>query len=469
MLSFFRVNASYQYFSLAIWLIVIGLASFFQQIPILKPELQWMLVGEKMNDGFMIYRDIWDSISPLSAYVYWGIDAVFGRSHIALQVVAALVVLFQGAYFNYVCHQKQLFAERNYVPGALYLLFMNMSFDCTTLSPMLIGSTFLLFAFGTLIRQISREGATDDVFEIGFYLSLAAISYLPLSVFVAWLLVCLLLYTGAGFRHVALAFFGFLLPIVLVLLLFFFRNCLDDFYQNLFSAVVRTNQYDLDNIEAVLLALLVPLGIGILGLFKTVGLARFNNYQNRCQQMMLWWLIVGIFTVFFLPFLAPMQYVWAVAPLAFFGTNFFLVWRKHKWQAEAIFVVMFCWIIGWKFYSATALTDGWQAPKLESLRIIPTKLPAQIVNKRILVIGSNQGEYLTNTPATPYLNWDIARRDLGAIDSYESVINIYDNFTADPPDYIIDKEGVMKTILARLPELNKQYQLTNQKGIYVRK
>jgi hypothetical protein len=453
---------------LAIWLVLICLPTFFQQIPILKPELQWLLVGEKMNDGFMIYRDIWDTISPLSAYIYWVIDVIFGRSQVALQAIAALVMLLQGLYFNYVCHERQLFAERNYVPGALYLLFINMSFDCATLSPMLIGSTFLLFAFGTLVRQITREGATDDVFEIGFYLSLAAVSYLPLSIFVIWLMVCLLFYTGAGFRHIALAIFGFLLPIALVLLVFFFWNSLDNLYQNLFSVIIHTNQYNFDNIQAVLLALLVPLGIGVLGLLKTVGLARFNNYQNRCQQMMLWWLVVGVFTVFFLPFLAPMQYVWAVAPMAFFGTNFFLVWRKRKWQAEVIFVVAFCWIICWKFYSTTNLSGGWEAAKLENLRIIPTKLPAQIENKRILVIGSNEGEYLNNTPATPYLNWDIARRDLGAIDSYESVINIYDNFIADPPDYVIDKEGVMKTILARLPELNKQYKPTAIKGIYVR-
>ena len=149
MLSFFRVNAPYQILSFIVVLMILQVPLYISSPDLLIPELQWMLVGEKMSQGFMLYRDVWDNLSPLSAAVYWGMDELFGRSPLAHRTVANLLILFQAIYFNYISSERQLFTERNYVPGVLYILFLNVSFDCSTLSPALMGTTFILLAFGT--------------------------------------------------------------------------------------------------------------------------------------------------------------------------------------------------------------------------------------------------------------------------------------------------------------------------------
>ena len=83
-----------------------------------------------------------------------------------------------------------------------------------------------------------------------------------------------------------------------------------------------------------------------------------------------------------------------------------------------------------------------------------------------MVIGKDEGEYKDNFPATAYLNWELARYDFDNLDSYESVISIFDNFQADPPTYVIDKEKLLPVLFKRLPELGKRYQPTQWKGIY---
>jgi hypothetical protein len=467
MLSFFRVNAPYQILSLIIILVLLQFPFYIHTPDLLVPELQWMLVGEKMGQGFMLYRDVWDNLSPLSAAVYWGMDEVFGRSPIAHRTVANIVIVLQAIYFNYISNQRQLFTERNYVPGILYILFINISFDCSTLSPVLMATTFILFAYGTLIRQMQREGVTDEVFELGFYLSVATLFYLPMGLFYLWAFASMLLYTGANFRQQALAFFGYIFPIALTVMFFFFRDSLNDFSQNLLASAFRTRQYNLKDFLGVIGTMGGIFLVGGLGFAQTFGYPRFINYQSRCQQIMIIWVIAAFISIGLMPFIAPMQFIIFIPPLAFFSVNFFMLMQR-RWLAEILFMVVFAAILFFR-YQASFLNNSFalnQSSRLENLKIKNALLPPQINKQKILVIGADEGEYKDNFPTTAYLNWELARYDFENLDSYESVISIFDNFKADPPTYVVDKVNIMPRIFKRLPELNKRYKSTQWKGIY---
>jgi len=470
MLSFFRVNAPYQILSLIIVLMILQVPLYISTPNLLIPELQWMLVGEKMSQGFMLYRDVWDNLSPLSAAVYWGMDELFGRSPLAHRTVANLLILFQAIYFNYISSERQLFSERNYVPGILYILFLNVSFDCSTLSPALMGMTFILLAFGTLIRQMQREGVTDEVFEMGFYLSVATLFYLPMGLFSLWAFASMLLYTGATFRQHTLTFFGYVFPIALVLLFFFFRDALDDLSQNLLTSAFRTRRYSFNDFVGVLGVLGGVFVIAGFGFFQTLSYPRFINYQSRIHQIMMLWTITAVISIGLMPFIAPMQFCIFIPSLVMFSVNFFML-MKRRWMAEILFLLVFV-VITFFRYQSTFLDNAFsinESTRLENLKIRPSLLPAAISQQKVLVIGEDEGEYKDNFPATAYLNWELARYDFDNLDSYESVISIFDNFRADPPTYVIDKEKLMPTLFKRLPELGELYQPTQWKDIYQRK
>jgi len=239
-------------------------------LPLLIPELNWMLVGEQMNQGYLLYRDIWDSVSPLSALIYWCIDATFGRSQGAYHVAATFVAIFQVGYFNYVMNTRDVYPDRNFWPGLIYALFLHLSFDCLTLSPVLLSTSFLLLAFGTLIKQMDRQGATDEVFEVGLYVGLAALFYLPSTVFVFWAALSLLFFTGATFRQHSLLLFGFAFPVAATVLFYYLTDSLDDFNRNLLSSVFRVRQYDLSDFQTLLASLFLPLTIGAMGFLQPV-------------------------------------------------------------------------------------------------------------------------------------------------------------------------------------------------------
>ena len=468
MLSFFRSFAPYQYGSLLAVLLLIRLPLLVTPLPLLIPELNWMLVGEQMRQGYTLYRDIWDSVSPLSAGVYWIIDLAVGRSQGAYWVVAALVSVFQIVYFNYVMNARDVFSERSFWPGLFYALFLNLSFDCATLSPVLMSLTFLLLAFGSLIRQLGRQGATDEVFEVGVYVGLAALFYLPSGLFILWVSLSLLFFTGATFRQHSLTVFGFAFPILLVVFYYYFTDSLDDFNRNLLTSVFRVRQYDLSDFGTLAASLVVPLTVGVLGflsLFNTV--SRYVNFQQRCQQIMLMWVVTAVLTIPLMPFLAPMLFLTFVPPVAFFAVLYFSNFRR-AWLRELAFLGVVVLVVAVFYQGVMRLLPGVDVGRLSSLQVKKSSLPDRIRNRKVLIIGEDLSGYRYNKTATPYLNWDLAKYDLRNLDNYEAVINIYDHFRRDPPDFVIDRQQVIPKLFQRVPALAVQYRPTETAGVYER-
>ncbi len=469
MLRFFQSYFPYQYISLLGLLLLIRLPLLLHPLPLLIPELNWMLVGEQMSQGNLLYRDIWDSLSPLSALVYWGIDSVFGRSPLMLYGAATLVSIFQIVYFNYLTNNRDVYPDRSFWPGLIYMLFMHLSFDCLTLSPVLMSTSFLLLAFGTLIKQMDRRGATDEVFEVGFYIGIAALFYLPSALFILWAIMSLLFYTGATFRQYSLSLFGFLFPFAATVLFYYLWDSLDDFNRNLLSSVFRVRQYSLSDFQSLAASLFIPLGLGVLGflsLFNRPG--RYVNFQQRVQQIMAIWFLIAVLTIALMPFLAPMVFLTFVPPMAYFAYYYFENIRK-AWLAEITFLIAFSLMLLLFYQGALGLIPGAGLGRLSSLQVRESPLPNDIKNRRVLIIGEDLSAYRQNQLATPYLNWDLAKYDLKNLDNYESVINVFDHFRQDPPDYIIDRENVVEKLFQRAPALALRYEKTATPGVYKRK
>ena len=464
MLSFFKVNAVYQIFSLLILLILIRIPVYLVGLPQLIPELQWMLVGEQINKGFMLYADIWDNTAPLSALVYAGLDGLFGRSQTVYQMAALTVASFQVIYFNVMINNRDILTKRNYVPGLIYLLFLNFSIDCCTLSPVLMATTFVLMAFGTMVRQISRLQSTDEVFEIGFFIGIASLFYPPACIFILWAIASMVFFSGATLRQHSLSLFGFLFPLFLTALFFYLDGTYSAFYRNFISSVFQIRQYNLNDFKSLLVTLLIPFGLGILGFLRLVNTFGFNNFQVRCQQVMILWAIAGVISIGLMPFLAPMQFIIFVPALAFFTINFFNSFKK-QWLAELIFLGVFGTIL-LIHYQAVYVTDSKGFVQLKNLKLGVSQ-DIEIKNKRVLVLGDGIEEYKNNYVATPYLNWNLAKYELENLDNYDNVISILRNFEKDSPDIIIDKVNLAPKLFKRIPALERRYKLV-QKGVYKR-
>jgi hypothetical protein len=467
MLTFFRYNTIFHIASLLLIFFLIRIPFVTGQMPILLPELEWMLVGEKMQSGAKLYSEIWTNVSPFSAWIYSVINFSFGRTPIAYQVVALLLSALQALYFTYVLNTRQAFLEKNYVPGLVYILLLNISFDCSKLSPALMATTFLLLAFNKLIKQMERrEGVSDEVFEVGLYIGIASLFHQPTLIFIVWSIFAMIFFTNANLRQHFLSLLGFTLPLFGTGLYFFFNDSLREFEYNWFDSIFRARLYSLEEFKSMLLVVSIPVAFAVFGFLSLIRSSRFNSYQTRMQQIMLLWAVAGVIGLFLSPNVAPMQFIIFIPCLSFFISGFFIQ-ARGSFFPDLIFILFFFGVLFIQYQGVTPFF-GKGYEQLTDLRIKPKAMPVSFNNQKILIIGERIDEYKYTQSATCYLNWDLSKIDLQNPDNYESIINIFDNFRKDPPSIIYDKEKVIPKIFQRVPELAKDYKETKFEGVYER-
>lgn len=91
--------------------LILFLTSFFLRLPFFfrdyidRDESTFILMGQSMVDGYLPYMELWDVKPPLIFLFFAGIIAVFGKSFIAIRLVAVLVVAIT-SFFSFKITEK---------------------------------------------------------------------------------------------------------------------------------------------------------------------------------------------------------------------------------------------------------------------------------------------------------------------------------------------------------------------------
>ena len=139
-------------------------------LPITSPQLIWMVLGERLGQGFFLYQDIIADTGPLSAGFFTLVDFLFGRSKLAYELIGRIIILFQIIYWNTTLIKYRVFDENTYLPAIIMAALFHFSFDMLSLNPAMLGSTFLILALGQLFSQTvlqkelySMEGGAANI------------------------------------------------------------------------------------------------------------------------------------------------------------------------------------------------------------------------------------------------------------------------------------------------------------------
>src|SRR5690606_27153459 len=146
------------------------------------------------------------------------------------------------------------------------------------------------------------------------------------------------------------------------------------------------------------------IGLGIAGFLKLFGCNRFTYYQTRIQQVMAFWFILSSFTIPFMGDFEPMDFFVFLPSVGYFVSWCFLSFRKVG-RAESVFLAYILFSVFVLYADVFRLIPGLDLGNMERRIAKAALLPAEINGKKILVLGQDEGEYLNNFAATPYLNW----------------------------------------------------------------
>lgn len=454
MLRYFRINDPYRLVALVVLLLIIYLPLFLDPPDVTLPEFKSMLIGEKIHEGSTMYVEIADNTAPLAAWFHGFIDILFGRSLLARHIIAFVIIILQSAFLGIIFITKKVFNENTFIPSLIFSLLYFFSFDTLSLTDELLGSGFLLLALSNLFKEIEFRMPRDETtFNLGMYLSLASLFYLPYIIFMFGVLNILFLFARTDLRKFLLLIFGFLLPHFFVLSLTYLNGSVGKIWQYYYLSNLSFDKEFLVSVKGILLLGAIAIFYIIISIVMLNRLARFSKYQSQLLQTIFLW--IGFCFIYFLfcRDLRPQTMIVLIPAVTFLFTHFLLLIRRKKFSEMNTWIIM----VGVVSVSYLARYDKIAAIDYSALTLRPNAQDANQKPKRILVLGDEIEYYFNHQIATPYSNWSIAKELFEHPEYYESVTEVYCAFKKDPPDRIIDKNDLMRPFFLRIPELKKKY------------
>ena len=432
-------------------------------VPLLQPELGWMLLGENLAAGDSLYEGVWDNIGPLSAAVYWLMDFLFGRSQLAYYLLSSVLIVVQGFIFNYMLLRFKAYNENTYVPSLVYMILANAFYDFFTVTPVLLCLTFLIPALRNLFRIIIGTGSDESILFLGFNTGIAALFYLPSITILIAFLFSLIIFTGTKPRQYLLLILGLLLPLVAVTLYYVWKDQLDSFYwQYYVSSLELLSENNYLNFFSLLLVGILPAVFLVIGIYRYNNAYAFNNYQVRLQQAMFYFLLTGVAAIFLSPEKSAYHFMLVIPTLAFYISHYFLLIR-NRLKAELYFLGFFILIPGLNYaLLAGSIPYIEEYTNFENMEIRERPEEELTEGKRILSLGNDFSLYKNAKLATPYLDWRLASEELTQLHYYENLLSTFKNLSADPPQVIVDDTGIVPGIFHRMPIIESRYQRSVQ-------
>lgn len=463
MLRFFKSSLPAQLLVLLVLVLALRLPLLWLGLPLTAAELRLLLLGEGVAGGAWPYRDLYDSTAPLATAGAGLLELAWNRPVLLYRATALGILLVQALRFNTVLNRADVHPERGYLAALTYLVVGSLTADLDTLSPLLVGHTFIIFSLSALIPT-SREGYDNRrLFRAGFLVGLAALCYLPLAFFVLLGLFAVLIFAANSFRSALLLVCGFLSPYALVATVFLYVGALPNFEDIHLERGLRISVAAADGLPPTVAW---PLLAGasallILALLRTAGTALGLVFQAKFRQLQLVWLLVAVAVLVVGRGLAPGSLLLLLPPLSYFGL---FLWQRLPgragWLTELLFVAMLGLVVVVRYRD---LVPG--LPRLLHLppesAFVPRPNPAYrrlAAGRSVLVLGPDRRAYLEHPAARPYLDWPLAQADFGHLNEYAAVVRVARSLGPQPPAYLLDQNKLLPRLRYLLPQLFGRYE-----------
>jgi hypothetical protein len=464
-LRFFKSSLPAQLLLLLLLVLALRLPLLWLGLPVSAAELRLLLLGEGVAGGVWPYRDLYDGTAPLAAAAAGVLELAWNRPVLLYRTTALGLLLVQALRFNAVLNRADVHPERGYLAGLTYLVVASLTADLDTLSPLLLGHTFIIFALSALLPT-SREGYDNRrLFRAGFLVGLAALCYLPLALFVALGLFAVLIFAANSFRSGLLLVCGFLSPYALVATVFLYVGALPNFagmhLERGFSLPVAAA----DGLPpAVAWPLLAGAAVLVaLGLLRAGSTALGLVFQSKFRQLMLVWLLVAVAVLVVGRGLAPGSLLLLLPPLTYFGLY---LWQqlpgRAGWLPELLFVVMLGLVVVLRYRDLVpGLPRLLHLPPESAFAPQPNAAYRRLVagpGRSLLVLGPDRRAYLAHPAARPYLDWPLAEADFGHLTEYAAVVRIGRTLGPHPPTYVLDQNHLLPRLRHLLPQVFGRYE-----------
>ncbi len=417
--------------------------------------LRWMMIGEKVADGHLVYKHVWMSEGPLFAWLSAFVFGLFQRSYISFSIFGLILILLQALNFTGILNQTKILKNRSYLPALIYILFFFTHYQLIGFTPELLGMTFILIAFRIIVLQQKSDRAAANQLNIGLLLGIAILCSSIYVYFIPLFLISIISLSSISARSFFLWLGGLLLPLFLVMTFMYLNEGLSYFNRFfLFRIFHFTNTENINIIKLLGLTgcILIPILAGILRSFSDSSAA---NFIEKLKRLFLLWFITSLLVMAIHVGKLDIRLISLLCvPFSYYCSIFISGWKKQA-LAELVFVLIFAGLIGAGIYLNTGIYNS----KPQEPAVINER------GKHVYYFEGSLALYENQKLGTVFVDRALTEKYL-RYETPEELISVYQAFNVDQPLFVIDdKEEHFKTILQRIPLLREDY-LHLGNGVY---
>lgn len=411
----------------------------------------WMLLGERLGQGYYLYQDIIDDNGPLSAGFFTFMDMLFGRSLFAYEVVGRILLSFQILYWNSMLIKFKAFDVNTYLPAIIMASLFHFSFDLLSLSPALLGSTFLILALGQLFSQtVLQQDTSESTLLIGIYAGLATGFHPNYILFLPYMIFTGIAISSFSFRQLMLSLVGFALPLLLISLFYFWNDGLEEAIQ-IWPLTFLSQKYEYQSLLNWLIPGIFPLLLAVAGYFMATVLRGSTINQQKQRQLVIIWLLFSAAEFFIIKKQAAFQLVILIPGLTYLITQFFLNIKKEIVAKIAFYLLVIGLpAVGFLFWQKTIPDSEYFVAESDVE-----------YSGNILVLGDNLSPYLNAKLGGPFLNYRLSQLYLDQDRDLREKARLFQMLQKQKPSMVLDPNGDFEKLLRQFPALEEQYTETS--------
>lgn len=459
MLSFFKLNDPFRLIGIGIYVLILSVVYLVvQPFAITSPQLSWILLGERLSDGYFLYQNIIDDNGPLSAGFFSFVDVIFGRNFIAYEIIGRVLILLQILYWNAQLIKFRAFDVNTYLPAIIMAALFHFSFDMLSLSPALLGSCFLILALGQLFSQtVLQKDSSESTLLIGIYAGLATGFHPNFVLFLPYMIFTGIAISGFTFRQLLLSLVGYFLPLLLISLFYFWNNGLEEAIE-IWPMIFVSEKYKFQSLTGWLILGSIPLLLSLAGYLMGSVLRGTTINQQKQKQLILLWLIFSFLEFFIMKKQAAFQLVILIPGLSYLITHFFLNVKREVIAQIAFYALVVGLPVAAWFY--------WQSDRPEHDYFVHETSEKYPPN--IMVMGDDLSPYLHSSLGGPFLNYSLSKLYLANDRDLGEKARLFQLLETQKATMILDPHGIFGAILKEFPALDVQYQ-EEKPGVFVLK
>ena len=231
----------------------------------------------------------------LYRYILTALHALFGQAALPFAIISFIILFSQATLLNSICNYHKMLPRSNYLPGMCYILVSSLLPDWGHFSAPLLINSIIIWCWYRMVALYNSPSPVTAIFNIGLFLGLATLVYIPAIAFLMLLFFALLIMRPFRIQEWFVGFVGFTSPYYFLILLLYFTRQLH--WANLVPRIRFTFPAIPGSVWIIISMSLLVIPFVIGGFFVQNNLNKMLIHIRKSWSLLLVFLIAAILVI----------------------------------------------------------------------------------------------------------------------------------------------------------------------------